>query len=54
MNEKHICCICGKEFIGWGNNPYPYTPKDGEENVCCDECNNTKVVPARIILSGCR
>lgn len=23
MKEKHICCICGKEFVGYGNNPYP-------------------------------
>ena len=46
MNEKHICCICGKEFIGWGNNPYPIT--DEEDEVCCDECNYSEVLPARI------
>lgn len=42
--EKHVCCICGKEFYGWGNNPMPIE-KDG---VCCDECNMNKVIPARM------
>ena len=46
MNEKHICCICGKEFEGFGNNPYPVN-KD-ENARCCDVCNDTVVIPARI------
>lgn len=46
MNEKHICCICGKEFIGWGNNPYPVVEEEGER--CCDDCNAIVVIPARI------
>lgn len=41
------CCICGKEFEGWGNNPWPIK-QDGE---CCDTCNAEKVVPARILLA---
>ena len=45
--EKKICCICGKEFEGWGNNPYPVV-KD-EDARCCDECNDEVVIPARII-----
>ena len=44
--EKHICCICGKEFEGWGNNPYPVV-KD-EDAKCCDTCNMAVVLPARI------
>lgn len=44
-NIRNTCCICGKEFDGYGNNPYPYTDEDG---VCCDECNMTYVIPARI------
>lgn len=40
------CCICGKEFEGWGNNPYPVK----EEGECCDECNFMYVLPARIEL----
>lgn len=46
-SEVKICCICGKPFTGWGNNPYPVVKTDGAE--CCDECNLEKVVPARII-----
>lgn len=41
--ETKTCCICGKPFKGYGNNPYPI--KDA--GVCCDECNS-KVVAARI------
>jgi hypothetical protein len=47
MEEKKVCCICGKEFVGWGNEPWPIK-QDGE---CCDECNMNKVVPARILLT---
>lgn len=38
------CCICGKRFTGWGNNPWPVK----EEGECCNECNRKKVIPARI------
>lgn len=41
--EKHRCVICGKEFDGYGNNAEPI--KDG---ICCDKCNQEKVIPARI------
>lgn len=44
--EKHMCCICGKEFTGYGNNPEPVK----ESGVCCDECNADKVIPARIAM----
>lgn len=44
--EKHVCCICGEEFEGWGNNPYPLV--DDENARCCDECN-TLVIVARLI-----
>lgn len=45
------CCLCGKEieveFTGWsdGNNAQPLA--DGR---CCNDCNTTKVIPARIEL----
>ena len=38
------CCICGKFFVGYGNNPYPVK----ESGVCCNECNANKVIPARL------
>lgn len=43
-DEVNICCICGKEFEGHGNNPAPYK----NTGVCCDECNVHYVIPARI------
>ena len=30
-----VCPICGKTFIGYGNNPYPIM----EDGKCCDDCN---------------
>lgn len=42
--SDYKCSICGKEFIGWGNNAYPVN--DGR---CCDECNFKVVIPRRFI-----
>lgn len=44
MNKIRKCCLCGKLFFGWGNNPQPLKDK-GE---CCDACNCSKVIPARL------
>lgn len=38
------CSICQNGFSEWGNNAQPIN--DGR---CCDKCNNTVVIPARII-----
>lgn len=44
------CCLCGRTCLGWGdkrqfgNNPSPIT----NEGECCDRCNWTKVIPARL------
>ena len=40
---KRKCCICGKEFYGYGNNPEPIQ----SEGRCCDDCNEKYVIPAR-------
>ena len=58
MEEKKnlICCLCGREITHdryapgeyLGNNPWPLA--DGENDRCCDWCNDTKVIPARIEL----
>lgn len=47
-----ICSICKKEIPsrdGWdkGNNAEPIN-----KGRCCDYCNETVVIPARIILLG--
>ena len=44
MEEEYICCICGKKFKGFGNNPWPLK----EEGKCCDECNE-KVIEERLV-----
>ena len=46
MEEKFVCCICGKECTGWPNDPWPVCtdPKAG----CCDSCNNGIVLAARL------
>jgi DNA-directed RNA polymerase subunit RPC12/RpoP len=38
------CVICGKEFEGYGNNPWPVKSRGR----CCDECNLNVVIPARL------
>ena len=52
---KIKCCICGREFIGYGHNPDP-VKKEGR---CCSDCNVNVVIPERIKLfnnlkSNCR
>ena len=42
--EERTCSLCGDTFIGMGNNPEPLAEF---EDRCCDDCNWTKVIPAR-------
>lgn len=46
INQERKCCICGCNFTGWGNNPYPVV--ENPDARCCDACNDMKVIPARI------
>lgn len=42
-DKESICGICSKKHVGYGNNSTPVT------NVrCCDGCNNSFVIPARL------
>lgn len=57
MNKKFTCCICGKEFEGWGNNPDGALDHEtlkpinfDSEHVCCDDCNRHEVIPGRLIM----
>ena len=43
--EKLMCCFCKEEIDGYGNNPEPVA--EGELK-CCDKCNASVVIPARI------
>ena len=56
--EYYICCICGKMCEGWGNNPDGamwrtpegkiVEPTFKEDDVCCNECDNSYVLPGRM------
>jgi hypothetical protein len=43
--EEGPCSICGQQYQDWGNNAAPVN--DGR---CCNECNSTRVIPARLAL----
>ena len=47
--EIKTCCLCKDQFEGYGNNPLPLYNKKGR---CCNICNLTKVLPARLMLNG--
>lgn len=40
------CILCGVEFEGMGKSPSPLASVD--DGVCCDECNESRVIPARL------
>ena len=42
MTEVNICSICLGQYSGYGNNAEPVN-----QGRCCDECNQTAVIPAR-------
>lgn len=43
ITENKICVLCKEKYKGYGNNAEPIT-----KGRCCDECNNTKVIPIRL------
>lgn len=53
MNEKSLlstCVLCGKKYTGIGNSCYPIF--DDDSLLCCDDCNDTRVIAARLKLCG--
>lgn len=45
MLKPQKCCICGEEFLGYGNNPWPLR----DEGRCCDMCAKLIVLPSRVL-----
>jgi len=53
MPDQPNCCLCGQPCepwhgcppTGYGHNPDPYGEEDDR---CCNACNYTKVIPARL------
>ena len=43
---QKICSICKMMFVGFGHNPRPVSHLKVSDR-CCDDCNNTVVVPLR-------
>jgi hypothetical protein len=51
------CCICGEPIErDWAGNAWPFTTgyghnpepvKKESDGQCCDECNDTRVIPAQ-------
>jgi len=48
MSEERngFCCLCGNTYDNYGHNTQPVA-----FGRCCTECNNYKVIPARIKLA---
>ena len=46
------CCLCHKEFVGYGHNPLPLFNGYYKDEIgrACEHCNITKVIPARIMF----
>ena len=45
--EIGTCSICSGPYENWGNNPWPLGKFEAR---CCSTCNDTRVVPARLLL----
>ena len=43
--KRQVCSICRLAFVEYGNNAWPVN-----EGRCCNICNDTVVIPARIVL----
>ena len=52
MNKIQKCAICGKKFSGYGNSTWPVTESTTDR--CCDHCNKTKVLVARLAMISSR
>lgn len=42
------CCICGEDYNGFGNNPFPLVQRDDYESRCCNDCDEY-VISARML-----
>jgi hypothetical protein len=47
-SDEKVCVLCGEPFDGFGNNPEPLIAY--EAGRCCNDCNTTKVIPARLMV----
>ena len=45
-SQRFVCCLCGAECTGYGNNPWPLCSDDDAAR-CCDTCNG-RVIAERV------
>lgn len=50
LNRAGSCCLCDGDFFDFGHNPWPLVPDDDDYSRCCDSCNTSKVLPARLAM----
>lgn len=50
MEHRFRCCICKKEFNGYGNNPWPLK----EKGKCCNSCNKDVILARLALMIGSR
>ena len=48
--DLKVCILCEEPFTGYGHNPAPLEPYGAGR--CCDACNMTRVIPARLSMMG--
>ena len=46
--KEYDCCICGRKFTGYGNNPYPVS----NNGRCCNTCDAECVIPVRMYIDN--
>ena len=46
------CCLCSEPNAD--NNPFPLCEVEDEIAMCCDECNESKVLPMRMRTIACK
>jgi len=47
MRKTWKCALCGVYCVGFGNNPAP-VDQVYKTDLCCDICNDSKVIPERL------
>lgn len=49
------CSLCSTPITDdESNNPFPLCEVEDETAVCCDQCNESKVLPMRMIVRNCK
>lgn len=50
--KSFVCCYCGEEVVGFGNDPYDFSKdfynKHSKKDLCCDKCYASVVTPRKM------